>query len=87
LDRHRQVAEIDGDREAAAAVEAVAAAVMEKIAATREVEVEVTAENATAVAVGEATVVATRAVVAPSATVTVNRYATRGIINPADLDN
>jgi hypothetical protein len=79
------VAEIDGDREAAA--EAVAAVVMEKIAATREVEVEAIAENATAVAVGEATVVATRAVVAPSATVTVNRYATRGTINPADLDN
>lgn len=80
LDWHWQVEEIDGDHEVAA-VEAVG--VMEKNAAIREVEVEAIAENAMAAVVDEATVVATHGVVAPSAIVTVNRYAIRRTVDRA----
>lgn len=72
--------EIDGERGAVAA--AVVEVVMEKSAATREAEVEATAENATVAVVGEATVAATRGVAAPSAIVTVNRYANRRTVDP-----
>lgn len=83
---HCQVEEIDGDHGAAVEEEEVeaVAVVMEKNAATREAEVEATAENATAAAVDEATVVVTRGVVAPSAIVTVNRYAIRRTVDPAE---
>jgi hypothetical protein len=60
----------------------VVAVVMEKNVAIREAEVEATAENATAAAVDEAIVVAIREVVAPSAIVTVNRYAIRRTVDP-----
>lgn len=82
---HCQVEEIDGDHGAAVGEEEVeaVAVVMEKNAAIREAEVEATAENATAAAVDEATVVVTRGVVAPSAIVTVNRYANRRTVDPA----
>jgi len=73
------VEEIDGDHEVEEEAEAV---VMEKNAVTREAEVEATAENATAV--DEVTVVAIRGVVAPSAIVTVNRYAIRRTVDFAE---
>lgn len=82
LDRHGQVEEIGGDREAA--VQELVEAVMEKNAATREAEVGATAENATAAAVDEATAAATRGVVVPSAIVTVNRRYRRTVDSPAN---